>query len=150
MAGVVPRVASVQYISASSVCIREERKPTWRCGGASTAEALLGYGISEKNDAWPRPGNHVPTLFLCVWVGVGSSRGYLPPTAKGKDFARPPTPKHLPTMPKRKRSSSTPSGQTFSLMEGNIDLLEGLVMYKEAISQEFENELIEFVQSQVS
>jgi hypothetical protein len=53
-------------------------------------------------------------------------------------------------MPKRKRSSSTPSAQTFSLMEGNIDLLEGLVMHKEAISQEFENELIEFVQSQVS
>ncbi|KAL7514957.1 hypothetical protein ACHAXN_012231 [Cyclotella atomus] len=51
-------------------------------------------------------------------------------------------------MPKRKRSSSSPSAQTFSLMEGNIDLLEGLIMHKEAISQEFENELVDFVQSQ--
>eukprot|EP00956_Cyclotella_meneghiniana_P017592 scaffold28900_cov93-Cyclotella_meneghiniana.AAC.5 len=56
-------------------------------------------------------------------------------------------------MPKRKRrsiSSATPNltPQTFSLMDGNIDLLEGLVMHKEAISEEFENELIEFVQAQ--
>ena len=57
-------------------------------------------------------------------------------------------------MPKRKRRSfirpATPnfSPQTFSLMDGNIDLLEGLVMHKEAISEEFENELIAFVQTQ--
>jgi hypothetical protein len=54
-------------------------------------------------------------------------------------------------MPKRKRTSanhpSTP--QTFSLMDGNVDLLQGLVMHKEAISEEFERELISFVQTQV-
>jgi hypothetical protein len=53
-------------------------------------------------------------------------------------------------MPKRKRASSKSSAQTFSLMDGSIDILEGLVMHKEAISQEFETELISFVQSQVS
>ena len=34
-------------------------------------------------------------------------------------------------------------------MDGNVDLLQGLVMHKEAISEEFERELISFVQTQV-
>jgi hypothetical protein len=34
-------------------------------------------------------------------------------------------------------------------MDGNVDLLAGLVMHREAISAEFENELISFVQTQV-
>jgi len=49
-------------------------------------------------------------------------------------------------MPKRKRTA--PSGSTFSLMDGNIDILKGLVMHKECISTDFENELISFVQGQ--
>ena len=54
-------------------------------------------------------------------------------------------------MPKRKRGatkscSTTPT--TFSLMDGGIDVLEGLVMHKDAISKEFESELISFVQTQ--
>lgn len=60
-------------------------------------------------------------------------------------------------MPKRKRgsnsSTSTTSipqngGNTFSLMDGKVDLLEGLVHHKEVISKEFEDELISFVQTQ--
>ena len=55
-------------------------------------------------------------------------------------------------MPKRKRgatkSCATVSPTTFSLMDGGIDVLEGLVMHKDAISKEFESELISFVQTQ--
>ena len=56
----------------------------------------------------------------------------------------------ISVMPKRKRSSTNPSTQTFSLMDGNIDLLQGLVMHREAINEEFERELISYVQIQVS
>lgn len=59
-------------------------------------------------------------------------------------------------MPKRKRpitasstaATATETGQTFSLMDGKIDLLEGLVMHKQVISAEFEEELISFVEMQ--
>lgn len=55
-------------------------------------------------------------------------------------------------MPKRKRatiSSPTASGgKTFTLMDGKVDVLQGLVMHHDAISEEFENELIDFVQTQ--
>lgn len=55
-------------------------------------------------------------------------------------------------MPKRKRGSSKSGAKvspiTFSLMDGGIDVLEGLVMHKDAISKEFESELISFVQTQ--
>lgn len=54
-------------------------------------------------------------------------------------------------MPKRRRVDAGPAasaGTTFSLMDNKIDVLEGLVMHNEVISQEFENELISFVQMQ--
>ena len=52
-------------------------------------------------------------------------------------------------MGKRKRNSiKSPSGSTFSLMDDRVDILQGLVMHKECISTDFENELISFVQSQ--
>mmetsp|Transcript_492 Transcript_492/g.984 ORF Transcript_492/g.984 Transcript_492/m.984 type:complete len:357 (+) Transcript_492:245-1315(+) len=53
-------------------------------------------------------------------------------------------------MPKRKQvdTGSAPAGTTFSLMDSKIDVLEGLVMHKKVISEQFENELIEFVQMQ--
>lgn len=52
-------------------------------------------------------------------------------------------------MPKRKRvDEPAASGTIFSLMDGNVDLLKGLVMHNEVISEEFEDELIAFVQSQ--
>mmetsp|Transcript_16386 Transcript_16386/g.28018 ORF Transcript_16386/g.28018 Transcript_16386/m.28018 type:complete len:396 (-) Transcript_16386:137-1324(-) len=58
-------------------------------------------------------------------------------------------------MPKRKRVESSPTGKTaaatgttFSLMDGKVDVLQGLVMHKDVIDQEFENELISFVQTQ--
>eukprot|EP00986_Skeletonema_menzelii_P000396 scaffold111_cov142-Skeletonema_menzelii.AAC.19 len=46
-----------------------------------------------------------------------------------------------------------PSGITFSLKDkskNNLDILEGLVLHKEVISSQFENELISFIQSQCS
>lgn len=55
-------------------------------------------------------------------------------------------------MPKRKRATtSSPaatSGKTFSLMDGKVDVLQGLVMHDDAISEEFEKKLITFVQTQ--
>ena len=63
-------------------------------------------------------------------------------------------------MPKRKRisnsssSSSTPpahtakEGTTYSLLDGGVDILQGLVMHREVVSEEFESELISFVQTQ--
>lgn len=62
-------------------------------------------------------------------------------------------------MPKRKTasnpsSSSTPpapvakEGTTYSLLDGGVDILQGLVMHREVISEEFESELISFVQTQ--
>ncbi len=64
----------------------------------------------------------------------------------------------LLTMPKRKRgaiarprqppAAATATGTTFSLMDGKIDLLEGLVMHKQVILEEFEEELISFVETQ--
>lgn len=53
-----------------------------------------------------------------------------------------------PTMPKRKRVDTGSTGTTFSLMDGNVDVLEGLAMHKEVISEQFENDLISFVQTQ--
>ncbi len=50
MACVVPRVTSVQYIRTPGVCIGEARDPS--------TESLLGDGIAEKNNAWPRPNDH--------------------------------------------------------------------------------------------
>eukprot|EP00578_Thalassiosira_sp_NH16_P005345 CAMPEP_0181140124 /NCGR_PEP_ID=MMETSP1071-20121207/35143_1 /TAXON_ID=35127 /ORGANISM="Thalassiosira sp., Strain NH16" /LENGTH=358 /DNA_ID=CAMNT_0023227067 /DNA_START=98 /DNA_END=1174 /DNA_ORIENTATION=- len=53
-------------------------------------------------------------------------------------------------MPKRKRShpDSPPAGTTFSFMDGSVDMLEGLAMHEEVISEQHENELISFVQTQ--
>ncbi|KAL3809769.1 hypothetical protein ACHAXA_011212 [Cyclostephanos tholiformis] len=53
-------------------------------------------------------------------------------------------------MPKRKWDDDGPlaTGKKFSLMDGKVDVLEGLVMHKEVISEEFEEELIAFVQTQ--
>lgn len=62
-------------------------------------------------------------------------------------------------MPKRKRGASAGSstvvvaaaattGTTYSLMDGKVDVLEGLVMHREVISGEFEEELISFVEMQ--
>jgi hypothetical protein len=51
-------------------------------------------------------------------------------------------------MAKRKRIELSPTGDTFSLMDGDVDILEGLVMHKEAISEQFEKDLISFVQRQ--
>lgn len=62
-------------------------------------------------------------------------------------------------MPKRNRGANAGSstaaaaaaaaaGTTFSLMDGKIDVLEGLVMHKQVISKDFEDELISFVEMQ--
>ncbi|KAL7531196.1 hypothetical protein ACHAXR_003890, partial [Thalassiosira sp. AJA248-18] len=54
-------------------------------------------------------------------------------------------------MPKRKSSTAPSTAETpttFSLIDGNINVLDGLVMHKEAISGQFENELISFVETQ--
>ena len=53
-------------------------------------------------------------------------------------------------MPKRKRANNgaAATGTAFSLMDGKVDVLEGLVMHREVISEEFEEELIAFVQTQ--
>jgi len=57
-------------------------------------------------------------------------------------------------MPKRKRANNganngaAATGTAFSLMDGKVDVLEGLVMHREVISDEFEEELIAFVQTQ--
>ena len=64
-------------------------------------------------------------------------------------------------MPKRKRKSldgassasaatttTPPAGTTFSLLDGKIDILQGLAMHKDAITPQFEQELISFVQTQ--
>ena len=53
-------------------------------------------------------------------------------------------------MPKRRRSSgaTAPRGTTFSLMDGGVDVLEGLVLHTDVITEEFEEELISFVQAQ--
>lgn len=60
-------------------------------------------------------------------------------------------------MPKRKRganagsssaAASAAAGATFSLMDGKIDVLDGLVMHKQVITKEFEDELISFVEMQ--
>jgi hypothetical protein len=45
-------------------------------------------------------------------------------------------------------SPAASAGSTFSLMDGKVDLLHGLVMHHDTISEEFENELIDFVQTQ--
>ena len=44
-----------------------------------------------------------------------------------------------------------PTGTTFSLLDKskkNLDILQGLILHKEVISSQFENELISFIQSQ--
>jgi hypothetical protein len=54
-------------------------------------------------------------------------------------------------MPKRKRDEDGPSaslGKKFSLMDGKVDVLDGLIMHEEVISEDFENELISFVRTQ--
>lgn len=53
-------------------------------------------------------------------------------------------------MPKRSSTAATATstGTSFSLMDGKIDLLEGLVMHEQVISVEFEEELISFVEMQ--
>ncbi len=60
-------------------------------------------------------------------------------------------------MPKRKRganagsssaAASAAAGATFSLMDGKIDVLDGLVLHKQVITKEFEDELISFVEMQ--
>eukprot|EP00584_Thalassiosira_punctigera_P023097 CAMPEP_0172556600 /NCGR_PEP_ID=MMETSP1067-20121228/67502_1 /TAXON_ID=265564 ORGANISM="Thalassiosira punctigera, Strain Tpunct2005C2" /NCGR_SAMPLE_ID=MMETSP1067 /ASSEMBLY_ACC=CAM_ASM_000444 /LENGTH=80 /DNA_ID=CAMNT_0013345453 /DNA_START=22 /DNA_END=260 /DNA_ORIENTATION=- len=58
-------------------------------------------------------------------------------------------------MPKRKRVKTSTSAAaagsratTFSLIDGGVDVLEGLVMHEEVIDEEFEDELISFVQTQ--
>ena len=44
--------------------------------------------------------------------------------------------------------ATTNRGETFTLVDGSVNILEGLVMYKETIDTQFENELIAFVQRQ--
>ena len=57
---------------------------------------------------------------------------------------------HTAIMPKRKVAAiSSPAGTTFApLMDKGVNVLEGLVMHKEAIDELFENELISFIQAQ--
>jgi alkylated DNA repair protein alkB family protein 5 len=52
-------------------------------------------------------------------------------------------------MAKRKRADEHTDGETFSLLDGNVDILEGLVMHRNAIDEQFEQDLITFVQQQV-
>ena len=41
-------------------------------------------------------------------------------------------------MAKRKRADEHTDGETFSLLDGNVDILEGLVMHRNAIDEQFE------------
>ncbi len=54
---------------------------------------------------------------------------------------------------KESRNKEKPKGTTFSLLDNkskkkNLDILQGLILHKEVISSQFENELISFIQSQ--
>ena len=49
---------------------------------------------------------------------------------------------------KRKRTSPISSGETFHLLDQGINVLEGLVLHQNVISNAFETELIQFVQNQ--
>mmetsp|Transcript_4544 Transcript_4544/g.9427 ORF Transcript_4544/g.9427 Transcript_4544/m.9427 type:complete len:380 (+) Transcript_4544:307-1446(+) len=63
--------------------------------------------------------------------------------SKSKQSSQPP-----PPSPHNKKKAS---GTTFSLLDKskkNLDILQGLVLHKEVISSQFENELISFIQSQ--
>jgi len=63
--------------------------------------------------------------------------------SKSKQSSQPP-----PPSPHNKKKAS---GTTFSLLDKskkNLDILQGLVLHKQVISSQFENELISFIQSQ--
>ena len=47
---------------------------------------------------------------------------------------------------KRKRETTDEIPEKFSLLDGNVDILEGLVMHRNVIDEKFEQELISFVQ----
>ena len=56
-------------------------------------------------------------------------------------------------MPKRKRTpdravSQTKAGETFELVDNNINILAGLVLHNDVITKAQEDDLISFVQSQ--
>lgn len=47
---------------------------------------------------------------------------------------------------KRKRETTDEIPEKFSLLDGNVDILEGLVMHRNVIDEKFEQELISFIQ----
>ena len=65
------------------------------------------------------------------------------PKHKRKSTEAPPS-----SSPVSATTTAHPDGTTFSLLDGKTDILQGLVMHKDVITPQFEQELISFVQTQ--